>query len=139
MNKEKSKSFTLIELLIVGTIIVLLIAILGVFAFNFRNRSKDTRIVTNMDLLRKAAATYLIDYQNYSDFCASFDVQTLQTNIVALGGRNYTCQISLEGKSYCIEVQLNSGRWQCLDSGDRFQQFNTNPSCDTNQVIKSCQ
>ncbi len=146
-SKRKGKlltGFTLIELLVVIASIGLLLTVLAVFASALRDRGRDTRITTNMDLLRKRAATYLVISGNYINLCADYDVTILKKDIETLVGTNYNCQVQTSpsneaGESYCIEVQLNSGKWRCIDSSMRSQQYNTNPACDIAQVNKSCQ
>ena len=139
----KTKGFTLIELLVVIAIIGLLASIVLVSLSGAKKRAQDARIISDMGQLRSSAEIYQSTNGSYSNFCNSGDATTLKTDILAqlpsTKQGTYNCQVASNGSSYCVEVQLNSDSWWCVDSNLRSQQYTNNPSCDTSQNSKSCQ
>jgi prepilin-type N-terminal cleavage/methylation domain-containing protein len=139
---KKSKSFTLIELLVVISIIALLAAIVLVFLSGARNRTKDARIIADMGQIRSSAEIFLRNTGSYTNLCSSTDVTTLQSDITTQSGTNFNCQIQTAapaGSSYCVEVQLNSTKWWCVDSALRSKQYDSAPVCDVGQGTKVCE
>lgn len=125
------KGFTLIELLVVIAIIGILASIVLVSLSGARNRAKDARIIADMGQIRTAAEIYLANNGNYSGLCtSSIDIINLQGDIISQGGKYYGCYTWSADNTYCVEVQLNSGKWWCVDSQLRSKQYESDPRCD---------
>ncbi len=138
-GKKFQTGFTLIELLVVISIIGLLASIVLVSLSGARNRAKDARVMGDMAQLRNIAEVFQGNQATYTGLCANTDVTTLQTDITAQGGTSFNCQVAAAGTSYCIEVQLNSTKWWCVDNALRSQQYDAAPICDVTQGTKACQ
>lgn len=130
----KKNGFTLIELLVVIAIIGVLAAIVLVSLSGARDRAKDARIIADMGQLRTVAEVHLGNTGDYTNLCTNDDVITLQNDIcnqkgqtAGCGSPHYSCRTS--ANEYCVEVQLNSGKWWCVDSALRSKQYDSDPTC----------
>lgn len=107
-----------------------------------QQKAKDARIIADMTQMQTIAEIYF-DIQkprSYTNLCASKDIINLKNDILSQGGTNYSCNVqtgSGAGKSYCIEVKLNSGNWYCIDSNFVAKKYSNNPACAT-CMGKSC-
>lgn len=68
---NKSKGFTIIELIVVIAIIAVLAAIVMVNVTQYINKSKDAAIKGNMDAVLTNGAVWIDTHTDYSAFCAS--------------------------------------------------------------------
>jgi prepilin-type N-terminal cleavage/methylation domain-containing protein len=144
--KAKSFGFTLIELLVVIAIIGILASIVLVSLTGAKKQANDARIISSMAQLRNVAEIHFGKVGNYDGLCildptdpkANPDVIALKDDIDDRGGTNFNCQEANDNNSYCIEVQLNSKKWWCIDSDLRSQEYGDPPACDQGQTTKSC-
>lgn len=115
----QKRAFTLIELLVVIAIIGILAGIVLVSLRGTRTQARDTRIIQSMGQLRTLSQTFENENGNYSGFCSSPDATRLANDIKNQGSNpngSFDCNEAIDGSAFCAKVQLNSGRWYCVDS-----------------------
>ncbi len=139
--KDK-QGFTLIELLVVIAIIGILSSIVLISLKGAKDRANDGRIISDMSQLRTQAE---IVHDNDGDYdcvctasttaCTTCDtsITTLKDDMNALNGSKTDLAIYRNAASgadaYCAEIELNSGKWYCVDSTLRAKQYDSNPAC----------
>ncbi|MDD4074410.1 MAG: prepilin-type N-terminal cleavage/methylation domain-containing protein, partial [Candidatus Pacebacteria bacterium] len=118
-NHKLSKAFTLIELLIVITIIGILSGLLIVSISGVEERAKDSRIKSEMSQIRNIADIYKINNGfSYEELETNQEVSSLLSSITSQGGTaESNISISNDGSQYCIFTNLNSTNdlW-CVDN-----------------------
>ena len=101
---KRPSGFTIVELLVVVTIIVVL-ATITVFAFgSWRERTSRSQIKNEISSANAAI-------QHYANFNNAFpaDTATLKTLYQADGSLATTYTLRVDGKSYCLQVVDNTG------------------------------
>jgi prepilin-type N-terminal cleavage/methylation domain-containing protein len=99
---KKSKCFTLVELLMVISIIGILSAMIMVGLNSARQKGKDARIESEMDQIRAIAAAHYADYQTYqSSYPISVDNATKNPL--------YDCNTDPQKNFYTDYANLSSG------------------------------
>ena len=121
------KGFTVIELLVVMTIMGLLSSIVLVSLKGARVSAKDVQIVANMRQMRTIAAIINIDYGGYNavgagrEFnCganATEDMKMLCDAVNELKGPdpNEFPTFRTTANEYCAYIELNSGDYYCIE------------------------
>jgi len=123
-------------MLVVIAIIGILAGIILVALGGMRTKAKDSRIIAEMGQLRNAAMLYC--HNQTPNTYSGIGCGTISPNIKALcddiGLQGGTLidpfPVSGDGQAYCVEVQLNSGKWWCVDSQGRSARYDTTePAC----------
>jgi len=145
-KKPKLKGFTLIEMLVVIAIIGILAGIILIALGVARTKAKDARIIGEMSQIRNAAGVY---YDNSTYSFSGFSCGTPNPNMSALcddiGAQGGVLidpfPVSGDGQDYCVEVQLNSGAWWCVDAKGRSAKYNASspPICDDVAGVYTCE
>ena len=132
------RGFTLIELLIVIAIIGILATIVIISLRGASDRSRNTKIITDMTQIRKISEDmYTQSFDGYSDLCDSGTLNTgvypktlgiLETDI-----EKYNDSISVKcyasSYSYCISAQLSgeNAKYFCIDDEGHSSELITDP------------
>ncbi len=118
-NKSKNQAFTLIEILVVATIIGILVTVAAVSFANSQKRSRNARRKADLETVRQALVLYRQDHGSYGDVAGGFPTVVnnlsaggyLTTNDIAdpkTGNPAYSL-ICLNGASSdCNKVQLTA-------------------------------
>ncbi len=117
MIKNKSKGFTIVELLIVIVIIALLIAIVLVNVMAYINQSKDAAIQANLNSIQTNSVKYLdVNAADYTGFCADTMYTTPSAAINDIGGVTQSCNVTVTTFCACSSLKTNTANVFCVDS-----------------------
>lgn len=137
----REKSFTLIELLIVVLIIGILVSLIAVGIDYYKNEAKDAKARENMNQIRISASKIYDSQGGYdstllccSNSCSD-EVKTNCEEIKKMTGR-YPDIYTDNNENYCVKIQLNSGRWFCIDSQGLAVEKNSVSCSSTNLKCK---
>lgn len=87
------------------------------------------KIISDMNQIRSAAAMIEIDENNYAKLsCAHADLKAICREIKEISGAEPIIRPSLSGEAYCAYVELNEGKFYCVDSQLRALETSDNPS-----------
>ena len=137
---KKYKAFTLIELLIVIAIIGILATIVVISLRGASDKSRNTKIITNMVQIRKISEDmYTQSFDGYSDLCDSGALNTgaypktlgiLNTDIEKYNGSISNCYANTY--SYCISALLSgeNAKYFCIDDEGHNSEVATDPCND---------
>ncbi len=119
-----SKGFTLIEILVVVTIIATLIAISWTSIDRYQNKANDTAIGADLSQIRKVAIMVYIDEHSYESICdagtlndgpeAHPALKTIEDAVRRITDKNPKC--FSKKTEYCVQSELISGGYFCVDS-----------------------
>jgi prepilin-type N-terminal cleavage/methylation domain-containing protein len=114
----KNKGFTVIELIVVITIIAVLSTIVLVKVTQYMSKGKDAAIKKQVKLLSTNAVSYFASNGSYTDMCLSgTKCSQIKNNILKLGGTYNSPYINLTGSAYCMDFTLSDGvTTLCIDS-----------------------
>ncbi len=112
---NKSRGFTIIELIVVIAIIAVLAAIVLVNVTAYINKGKDASIKGNMSTIATTAAVF---YEGASDYTGLAANLTVANAVAAITSANEapTLTVAGNGTAYCIESPLHEGTNWCVDS-----------------------
>jgi len=135
---QKEKGFTLIELMIVCVVLAILITTVVLAQKSVLVRSKNTRILTAVEQVRKIAGRMYINPGSYENLCSSQgghlkednadfpELKSLQVDINNNGGAT-ACYSALN--SYCVSTKLFDNSYFCIDDEGYFENTSTTSKC----------
>lgn len=140
ISEKRHRGFTLIELLVVIAIIGILAGMILITLGMVREKARDARIISEMSQIRSAAATF---YAGHNDSFTGFDCNVTEpelnmpllcADISNQGGKKPSdgsagVYIIASDQDFCAEVQLNSGKYWCIDATGISKSYDLNPSC----------
>ncbi len=131
------RGFTLIEMLVVISIIGIMSVFLMTAMSPARNKAKDTRIVSGMNQIRSyMETTYDPLVGVYGGSIDDPLISDISDDISRSGGDSFT--FSNIGTAYAVSVSLNSGDTYCLDSlGTENSQEAKDGTCSVNIITSS--
>jgi prepilin-type N-terminal cleavage/methylation domain-containing protein len=136
---NKSKGFTIIELIVVITLITVLAGIVLINVTQYLGKGKDSAIQANLSGALTHGTTFYESSSNYEGYCVSQEINSVREAVIADGG-SFVCNVSPENDAWCSCSTLPAkGSVFCVDStGAKKDVPSTN--CDTEcPTIGFCQ
>jgi prepilin-type N-terminal cleavage/methylation domain-containing protein len=111
---KNNKGFTLVELLVVISIIGVLSAVLMMNLVGARERSRDAQKIQDLNSLKSALRMYYNDYQAYPSPGATNCTNCLNTAIgssylTGVSQVGYSYSAAIDGNSFTVKTSLESG------------------------------
>lgn len=113
------KGFTLIELMVVIAVIGILASLVLVTYPTAQGRANDGVIMSDADQIRVAAEVFRGINGDYNGLAADDDVDALVTDANGRNGAEDDFAFAFPAAgfaSYCAFIELNSGKFWCVDS-----------------------
>lgn len=129
---RKTNAYTLIELLAVVSVIAILAAMFVVKWDPAKKSGDDGKIISNLTEIRIKMEFCRSDSltKSYSGCENETKTQELIQEADSLNV-NKTLNLNNNGTDYCLEAQLNSGQWYCVDSSMTSKKYDSDPSCSS--------
>lgn len=113
---NKTKGFTIIELIVVIAIIAVLAAIVAVNVVSYIAKSKDAAVKSNLDSAQIAMAV-LVDTTGITDTsCAAGNLKNAYDAAAALSGAESCADSATSGICACAQMVSDTAKYMCVDS-----------------------
>lgn len=118
-KKYISKGFSIIELLVVVTIIAIVAAIVLTNVTQYINRGKNSSIKSNLGTILTNSAVYFDNNGYYTDFCTSTNYTASETEINEVSGGMVVGKCTTDAFCACsplrVTAQEDPGSTFCVD------------------------
>lgn len=120
-GNKRNKGFTLIELMVVVSIIGLLSS-LGLASLSVaRSKARDTNIKTAMNSMRSAGALVFSNTGTYANICSTATGQPFAGIIAGVNskapiGFTVSCGVGPGNTRWAASIRLHNGSYYCVDS-----------------------
>lgn len=139
LKNTHKKAFTLLEILLVISLITL-VFLLSLFSFNkLRNEGKDKAIISNLSILRQAGEQYIAINSNYDGFCGDDDVMESFAEI-AKRGKTVQCKVkdvTFDKWAACSSLYNTADQNWCVDSKGNSKVM-PGVNCDDSFTLSEC-
>ncbi len=135
---KEQKGFTLVELLVVISIIAILASIVLYGSMQYISKGKDASVKGNLTVLITAGEVwYDKNASSYAGFCGSAVVLRSLSQIPSASGDKYCNVKTPEGTSWaaCARQFIDSNKAYCVDSKGNQKDINNS---DCNSQITNC-
>jgi len=134
----RKKAFTLIELMVVVSVIAILAGMFIIQGEPAKKSGDDGKIISNLTEARIKMELCRNDslINSYNGCENETNTQELIQEADSLNG-DKVVNLNNNGTDYCLEAQLNSGQWYCVDSSMTAQEYDSDPSCSSSNY--SCE
>lgn len=122
MRNTKNSGFTLVELLVVLTIMALLISISMIAMASYKDKAQDSKTETALVQVRAITGQIHADYGSYLNVCGTDgslsddepNLKIIKEEVKKLRAAYPVCFGSVS--AYCVETSLFGGGFFCIDS-----------------------
>jgi len=140
---NKSKGFTIIELLVVVAIIAVLAAIVLVNVTGYINQGKNAAIKGNLATVLTNAAVFYDATGNYTNFCTNAYFTGPSAAITSAGG-TAICKVKADSTTWCgcstlKDVTGATGQTFCVDSTGAKKQTAVVCATECDTTLAACQ
>lgn len=109
MEGKKNSGFSLVELLVVISIIAVLSAVLMVNFVGMRERSKDAQRIQDLNAIKSALRLYYNDNQSYPASKSVITGSGFANYLPGIGNTNFVYNVGSSGESFSIGITLDAG------------------------------
>jgi prepilin-type N-terminal cleavage/methylation domain-containing protein len=137
--KNKHQGFTLIEMLVVLSIIAILASVILINVVSYTGKGKDAAIKENMDSLLSNAAMHYDNAGDFSSFCSDARSYVPIANAINKAGSNLYANCGTSPSSAfaaCANLLNEPGKYWCVDS--KGIKKTITGSCSSNPVFTAC-
>lgn len=134
---KNKKGFTMIELLVVIAVIVLIVSLAIIALTQARVRANNSRIMTNMDQIRKQAEAIYAENEMGSyctaKACFKSDDSKLKNLVADIYQKNggFAPKLLFGSNSYCFATQLADTKTVCFDNTGKQSGTSYGPTAGT--------
>lgn len=108
VKRQNKNGFSLVELLVVISIIAVLSAVLTANFVGMRERARDAQKIQNLNAMKDALRSYYNDHQSYPTTISAIGTSAYMPSLDSIG-YSYSYTSSSDGETFTIKVPLEAG------------------------------